>query len=394
MRNAARLWTTFAAALVISATASPAAADDPDPYEDGRAQAAQLESAGRVDQAVRLLTAMLPYFPQDIDLRLQLAWMLHHAGRFEEAAQRFSEAIAVSPAAVEPHLGLAHALARLDRCEEARPHYERVAAERPDLGEAAEGLARCAPVPAVRVTASVALGGVYYPDHPEKHLTGSITAGLALAHRSGFYLDAAYRYARFAPPDGAPFSAWDQHEAYGTIGYSGKLGGFLAHYAFVHDGSGSLGNSHHVGFTARFSPYGDIELRGSASFYDDMKELRIEPSWRIPIYGGLSIRPAAGIQDAGGEVFATVMGTLSFDHRRFSLWAGGKYGDEVRPVYFALPVVYDVSEKIAWGAWGGASVNVSDGVRIHLSYAMDRLKLASGAEANAHAMTLGVAVSF
>jgi opacity protein-like surface antigen len=391
MRNAARIRTSLAAVIVLSAIASPAAADE---YDDGRAQAEELERAGRVDQAVRMLTAMLPYFPQDLDLRLHLAWLLYRTGRFEQARGRFAEAHDASPAAVEPRLGLAHALARLDRCDEARPHYEYAVAERPDLAEAAEGLARCAPAPAVRLTPSVTLGGVFFPDHPAKHLAGSVTAGLALAHRSGFYLDAAYRYTRFTPADGTGYSAWDQHEAYATIGYSAKLGGILAHYAFVRDGSGVLGSSHHVGFTARFSPFGDIELRGSASFYDDMKVLRIEPSWRIPLFGGLSIRPAAGIQDAGGEVFATVMGTLSFDHRLFSLWAGGKYGDEVRPVYFAVPVVYDVTEKIAWGAWSGASVNVSDGVRIHLSYAMDRLKQESGTLTNAHALTLGVAVSF
>jgi opacity protein-like surface antigen len=149
-----------------------------------------------------------------------------------------------------------------------------------------------------------------------------------------------------------------------------------------------------VGISGRWSPFGDLELRATASFYDDLKVLRAEPSWRIPIALGLSIRPGVAVEDAAGVVLATGLATLSFDHRRFGLWVGGKYGDEVRPVLFAVPVVVDVVERIPYGAWAGVRVNASDDVRIHLSYAMDRLKQTDGTQTSAHTLSLGAAVSF
>ena len=36
------------------------------------------------------------------------------------------------------------------------------------------------------------------------------------------------------------------------------------------------------------------------------------------------------------------------------LWAGGKYGNEERPALFGVPVVYDTTEIIPYGAWAGA----------------------------------------
>ena len=180
-----------------------------------------------------------------------------------------------------------------------------------------------------------------------------MTPGLSFAHESGFFFEGTYRYTRFEPAAGAGIGPWDQHEAYATLGFSRPLAGVALHYAFVHDGSGALGASHHVGFTARVSPFGDVELRGSASFYDDMTVLRAEPSWRIPIAGGFSVRPGAAVAWASGAVRGTAMLTLSLDRSLGSLWAGGKYGVETRPVYFAVPVVYDIPESIAYGAWAG-----------------------------------------
>ncbi|MFT3767461.1 MAG: tetratricopeptide repeat protein [Minicystis sp.] len=371
--------------------ASTALAEDA--YDDAFNVSAALEQAGKLDEAASALEMVLPLYPQDYTLPLSIAWIHFRAGRFERAEHFYRLALAVSPGAADARLGLALAIERQQRCEEARVLYEGLAQERPDLAEAQAGLARCAPVPSWRVTAALSFSGVYFPDHPVKSLAGGGAVGGTFAHRSGFFFGGSYRYTRLAPASGVALDAWDQHEAYASLGYSDKLGGVAAHYAFLHDGSGAFGNSHHLGISARWSPFGDIELRGSASLYDDLKVFRVEPSWKIPIAFGLSIRPAIAVQYAG-EVLTTGMGTLSFDHPRLSLWAGGKYGDEVRPVYFGVPAIYDVSEKIAYGAWAGASVNVSNDVRIHLSYAMDRLKQSDGTATNAHAMTLGIAASF
>lgn len=392
MRYAQTLSIGLALSLALLTAARPAAAEDP--YDDAFARAAALEQAGRLDEAARALELVEPLYPQDFALPLSIAWAHLRAGRLERAEHFYRVARERSPSAVEARLGLASALERQGRCDDARPLYEGLVAERRDMPEAGAGLARCAPVPSWRVTTALSFTGVYTPDHAVKSLSGGGALGATFAHRSGFFFGGLYRYSRFATTATSGVDAWGQHEAFGSLGYSNKLGGIALHYAFVNDGSGILGDSHHLGISARFSPFGDLELRASASLYDDLKVFRAEPSWRIPIALGLSIRPALGIQYAGSEALVTGMGTLSFDQPRFSLWAGGKYGDEVRPVYLGAPAIYNLTEKIAYGAWAGASVNVTDDVRIHVSYAMDRLKPSSGTATDAHALTLGIAVAF
>lgn len=383
------IWPSGLALVALLVTASPALGSDP--YEDAFAEAAELARTGREAEGAATLERALPLYPQDYALPLQVAWMHFSTGRYDRAERFYRIAMERSPAASDARMGLAASLERLGRCEEAHPLYEGLTAELP---AAREGAARCAPAPSWKVTPSLSLTGMTFPGHTYKSLAGSVTPGIAFEHQSGFHLGAAYRYGRFAPAESSSLSAWDQHEAYGTIGYQGKFAGIAAHYGFVYDGSGALGASHHVGLTGRLSPFGDIEVRGSASFYDDMKVLRVEPSWRIPIAFGLSLRPGVAIQSADGEVHVTGMGTLSLDQSRFSLFAGGKYGDEVRPVYFSLPLVYNIMDTITWGAWGGGSVNVSDGVRIHLTYATDRMKQSDGTAISAHALTMGVALTF
>ena len=388
--------TTFFAALgcVAASIALTGEALAEDAYDDAFAASALAEQAGDLDGAARALEQVIAFYPQDYALPLALAWVHFRKGRFAEAEQYYRLAQDRSPSAPEARLGLALSLERQGRCADARVLYEALAGARPALGEARAGQARCAPAPAWRTTVSLSLGGVWFPGHAVKSLAGLGTASGAFAHRSGFFFGAAYRFNRIAPASGAALAAWNQHEAYASLGYSGELLGLTGHYAFLHDGSGLFGASHHLGVTARVSPFGDIELRGSASLYEDMKVYRLEPSWRIPIAFGLSVRPAIAVQRAGDETRVTGMGTLSFDHRRFGVWAGGKYGDEVRPVYFNAPVIYGMSEEIALGAWAGASVNVSDDVRIHVSYALDRLKPESGAATDAHALSVGIAAAF
>lgn len=380
--------------LAVLAPARGARAQEVDPYEDALARAAALEVEGRFDEAARFLESGLAYYAQDPTLPIRIAALHRRAGHLDASERFYWMALARSAASVDARLGLAEVLEAEGRCAEALPFYRDLAAELPDLPGPAAGAARCTPAPSVRVTASVALGGTWYQDHPYRFLAGSMTPGLAISLRSGWTFGATYRYTRFVPPSASGLSASDQHEGYLSAGWGAPLGGITFHYGIVADGSGQLGTSHHAGLTARWSPFGDIEVRASGSFYDDMKILRVEPSWRIPLVRGLSIRPGVGLADAGGELLATGMATLALDRPSFSLWAGGKYGDEVRPVYFSVPVVYDVPERIPFGAWAGAAVNASDDVRIHLTYAMDRLKQGDGTATSAHSLAIGAALSF
>ena len=374
------------AAILLATT--PAAADA---YDDAFAEAEALDRAGRHTEATEALARALPLYPQDFALPLQIAWRHYRGGRYDLAERYYRAALALSPTAPDALLGLAASLERQERCDEALPVYEGLSV---DLQAAREGAIRCTPPPAWKITPGVSLTGMTFPNHTYKSLAGSVALGVAFEHRSGFTLGGTYRYGRFTPSEGAGIDAWDQHEAYASLGFQRPFAGIALTYGFVHDGSGALGASHHVGLAGRLSPFGDLEVRASASFYDDMNVYRVEPSWRIPIASGFSIRPAVAIQSADGEAMVSGGGALSLDRSRFSLFVGGKYGSEVRPAYLTLPVVYNTLDTITWGAWGGGSVNVSDGVRIHGSYAMDRLRQPDGAEISAHALTLGVAVTF
>jgi hypothetical protein len=369
-------------------TATPAWADA---YDDAFAAAEALDRAGRPAEAASALSRALPLYPQDFALPREIAWRHFQSGRYDLAERYYRVALALSPSAPEAQLGLAASLERQGRCEEALPVYQGLSA---DFPAAESGVRRCTPPPSWKVATGVSLTGMTFPSHTYKSLAGMVALGLAFEHRSGFSLGGTYRYGRFSPADGAGIDAWDQHEAYASLGFQRPFWGLAAQYGFVHDGSGALGASHHVGLTGRLSPFGDLEVRASASFYDDMSVYRVEPSWRIPIAFGLSIRPAVAIQSADGEAKVSGSGTLSLDRSRFGLFVGGKYGDEVRPAYLSLPVVYNILDTVKWGVWGGGSVNVTKGVRIHASYAMDRLEQPDGAQISAHALTLGVNVTF
>ncbi len=384
---------SLVASLAILGGSAPARAGDA--YDDAWSTAAALAVSGQLDTAAAILEAALPWYPQDYALPLQIAWLHRRAGHAARAERFYRVALERSPSAFDARLGLALALEQQKRCDEARPIFQSLVADLPDLAAAREGLGRCTPPPPWRTTLSAALSGSVFPGHPYKSLAGGATASLGFAHRSGFFVDATYRYTHFAPAAAATtLSAWDQHEGYASLGYSVPGGGFGVHYAAVNDGSGVLGLSHHVGISGRWSPLGDLELRATASFYPDLKVLRVEPSWRIPIAFGLSVRPGVAVEDAGGTALATALVTLSLERPRFGLWAGGKYGDEIRPVLFAVPVVYDVVERINYGAWAGARVNASDVVSIHLSYAMDRLEQADGTATSAHTLSLGATAAF
>src|SRR5262245_26610241 len=101
---------TLSALASISLLTRGASAEDA--YDDAFARAAGLEPAGDLDGAARALELVLPLYPQDYALPLQLAWIHLRAGRFEQAERAYRRALAVSPTAVEARAGLAASLER------------------------------------------------------------------------------------------------------------------------------------------------------------------------------------------------------------------------------------------------------------------------------------------
>ncbi|MFO0757960.1 MAG: hypothetical protein U0359_15800 [Byssovorax sp.] len=390
-----------AAVLTLTALllASPALAQEADLYAQTMARAAALGQEGRLFEAARALEGIAPLYPQDYALALALGFTYARAGRWADAERSYRDAFDLSGGSAEARLGLGLSLERQRRCPEARVILGEQAAEAPRDPEAVAALERCKERPAFKVDLDLSTTGQLYPDHPYKSLGigGSLTG--TITHESGLFLSSTYRGSHFVSPTTSTLAPWDQHEGYFTLGYNAPLFGLGLRYAVVSDGSGAFGTSHHVGATGRVSPYGDIVLDLSASLYADLTVLRSEVSWAIPITHGFSVIPAFAAQLAGGEPHTTGKATIAYAHPRFSLFAGGKYGAEVRPAYLDLPVVMDVGEEIKYGVFAGGSVNVGGGFRIHASYAMDRLERAatatdSGYSVNGYYLTLGTAASF
>ena len=385
----------LAAALLCLLTPHLARADGLDPYEEAFARATALERSGRLIEAARALESVAPLYPQDYALALQLAWTYFRAGIWAEAERHYRTALDLGQGAPDPRLGLALSLEKQGRCDEARGYLRPLAAD----PVAAEALSRCKETPALTGYASLSFTGQRYPDHPYKSFAAGGTASAGISHRSGLFLGATYRYGHFSPPSTSTSSAWDQHEGFVDLGYARKLFGLGFTYGVVSDGSGAFGTSKHFGLSGRVSPFGDIVVNASASLYADLTVLRVEPSWKIPLAHGLSVTPGAAIQRAGSETLATGLATLTLERPSFGLFVGGKYGDEVRPAYLDLPVVYDIGERAKYGVWAGGNVNVGGGFRIHLSYAMDRLEGAATSSTpsylvNGHTLTLGTTASF
>jgi hypothetical protein len=304
---------------VLAASDAPAATGD---IEDVLERAASLEATGHLEEAAATLEALLGYYAQDYALPLRIASLYARAGKLLYAELAYRLALMRSPGGVDARVGLAQVLEAEGRPSDAEPLWRELARKLPDLpGAARERAERSAPF---HVTPSFSLVGMGFPDRPFKALAGGLTAGLLFHHRSGFFLGATYEYTHFIPQPGIPLSAWDQHAGFATTGWAARMGGVAFTYGAVNDGSGVLGLSHHLGLEGRVSPYGDIRLETTLSLYPDMTVVGVAGSWHIPIALGFTIEPALGVADAGGEALATGMATLSFEHRVFSLWAGGK----------------------------------------------------------------------
>lgn len=386
---------TITLALALTAS-SVARAQDIDPYESAMARSWAHEARGDLAAAESELLAVVGYYPQDLAIALRIGWLRFRAGRYAEAKRAYEAAAQRSPGSLDAHAGAAWSLVKLGMCRDAEGMFRLLLLADPTHKPSLEGLSACAPAPpkpsaeepSWRVTPGASFSFHVYPDHPLKKYGISPSASLDVAHDNGLFIGATYRYLHLLPRDEAS-SAWGQHEAYARVGYGAPQGGFGLYYALTLDKDGAS-PAHHFGVSARYSPFGDILLNGSASVYSDMNVFRIEPSWKIPIAGGLSIQPGFAVQRTSEETLGVGMLSLALERPWGGLWAGGKYGPEVRPVSLDWAVIQNFDEKIKWGAWGGGALNAGAGVRIYLSYSTARLEQSSGAATNGHFMTFGV----
>ena len=401
-----------AAALLTGALlALPAAAQEPsgiaaESYARALQRAKTVQSPGDVDAAVRALAALLPSYLQDVELPLALGELTFRSGRLQDALYSYQLALNNSAPGGEAELGLAWTLVKLGRCLEARVHFQTVLTTTPTASTAAEGLRQCSapaptpsptrlePAPRLWLQPLVAQSFYFYQNHPTVSYVLAPTVRLEALLRGHYYGAATYRYSYFATRQTA---AWSQHDLYLDAGYSARAAGFTLHYALLADGSGYSGTTHHVGLTGRYSRGFDALLNLSASFFADTPVLRGELAWVLPIAGGFSARPAAAVQWNRTETFKTLALTLAYSHRSFSLWLGGKYGDEQRAAYLNVGYVYNSPARIPYGAWAGAALRPGRKFTLTLNYSYDRLlrrDTSPPQDSPVHALTLGLAREF
>ncbi len=314
---------------------------------------------------------------------LDQAWQAFSAGRFGPAEQLYRQAAAADPASVDAELGLGWSLQRLGRCAEARPHFQLVLKQRGDVG-AQQGLALCPAPRRLRLYLGLSQGVFMYSQHPRRELASATTARLGALLYERWLLSAAYRFSYFSTREqnSAP---WLQHDVYASAGYAARKFGVSLHYGLLQGSlsepisvSGTAASdyantSHHFGATARYSPFGDGFLSAAVSLYPTDTVVRGELSWWLPVVRGLRVRPAAALQWSGSMLRPSAALTVAYDHTRFGLFAGGKYGPELRPAQLAYEVVYNGPERIPYGLWAGAIGHPGGGFTLSVSYGYDRL---------------------
>lgn len=426
-----RLILLTASLCVLCVCASTAGADV---YTEKTADVARLEKAGRLKRAADVQEALARSFPQDYAVVLRSAWLAYRAGRYARAGKAYRAALALSPQSLDARLGLAWTLAKEGDREQAHELFMTLKKEAAENPSVSAGLKETAAAPPSMVLAPLAGFGVLaYDGHQLKKWALATTVGLSL-RAARFQLTAAYRYSYFAtvgsahsqssalissqsgalgpgpgvpppppPPGSVPSgngsgaglgngagSGFSHHEAYLTSRYDVERFGIGAQYAYIYDGSGEYGHVHLGGLSLRYSPWGDIMLSGNVSAYQDATIWRGVLAWRLPL-GIFGVTPGVALQGNGEQ--ARVAGELAVDlrWRWFSLYVGGRYGDQERLAYLERLVVYDVPETITYGGWAGLGLQLGR-LGVGLTYSIDRYESSAGQRSNGH--FAGLTLSF
>ena len=103
---------------------------------DLRRQASTLMRAGRVQEALHVLRALVQQAPADFGSQYNLGFALQHLKRWEEAAAAYARASELNPGFAEARVNLGNCLQELGRLEEAEAAFRSAVAVKPDLYQA------------------------------------------------------------------------------------------------------------------------------------------------------------------------------------------------------------------------------------------------------------------
>lgn len=323
---------------------------------------------------------------------LAQAWQEFQAGQFKQALRHYQLAHRLHEPSGDAELGLAWTLQRLERCDEARPHFTAVLALRPGDAGAQLGLKLCPPPRPFAPSAELGQGLYVYQFNPSRNLASATTVRLSAWLRARWLVAATYRFTYISPRQPTD-GDWLQHEAYATAAYAQRRYGFSLHYGMLHGALNQATDyaqtSHHFGFSARYSPYGDGLFAFAASLFPGDPTLRGELSWRLPIDRGFSVKPRFALQWSATGWMPNGALTLAYDSSRVGLFIGGKLGAERHPALLTYDIIYNNPERIDFGVWAGAWARPGAGFSLNFSYALDHLLT----DATSTTSTTGVAAS-
>jgi len=354
-----------------------------DPYADAFGRSYEYENGGRYGKAIEVLEPLLDEYPQDFQLALRLGWLYFQNKNYGDASEQYGRALTLNSESVDSWLGRGWSRYYLGRKSAARDDFKKVLELSPGHESAEEGLALS--VPAYLFVPSVS--GVYYAytDHPAKESANGIVLSLPTLLADRFLLGAAYRYTRFQTRQDGFISAWDdefsQHEMYGHAGLTFPFWGLTAQYGRLSNDMVGEEPMSAAGALLRVSPWGNIRVSGSGSFYTDETVYRTAAAWDMPVGGRVLLIPGGAYQQADGESYATGYLSASAPVGPVSVVVGAKYGEENKPAYLEQAVVYNTPETIQWGAWCRVAAALGGGMRFAAFYEFQKLKYESGAEA-------------
>jgi thioredoxin-like negative regulator of GroEL len=131
----------FDAAHLVLQRGLALAPDDPN-LQIGVATILRLE--GRIDEALKILDAMLIVWPDSVQIHLESGFAHEFGGALEAAASSYGQAAALDPASAPALAGIGTTLARLGRIAEARSYAEQALTLDPANATAQIAIARCA----------------------------------------------------------------------------------------------------------------------------------------------------------------------------------------------------------------------------------------------------------
>ncbi|MEL6178619.1 MAG: tetratricopeptide repeat protein [Myxococcota bacterium] len=418
--------------MIVLHYACPAAADA---YTDALARATSLEARGQLAEAAAVLETLEADYPQDYSLALYLGWLKFQAEQYDVALVAYRKALKLSPESIDAKLGEGWTLVRLGDRSGAEAAFAQVLARSPDHAGALEGLALAQnPEPTLALedggpllwlTQSAGVTAHRYGGHPFKEQALGIALGFDAVSSEGWTAGLSGRLTAFTgaatatvelpgmpagpglPPETITETITEdvefrQAEVYGRAGWQQPQWGVEARAAYVDDSSEASFDATVFGLKGQLTDLlpGTLALEVNTSLYSDLTLIQATPAWRLMLgSSGWFIEPGATVVVGDGDSWVSGSGQVGWLGERGSVWAGGWYGDLVRPVYFDQPAVYNLDETMRYGAWAGAGWALGDGDwSVVLAYAWNHLRDDSddgdGQESEMHLMTLGLGVTF